>query len=649
MVKLDNVKKVLELDEYNKLKNYIENNNLSEEEKERVINESIKNHIYNENIRSEYNNNNNLKIEVKEKQKNNITVKIDDKIDGVLKNYKNKCNNDLEIAIIRIAKLFDIKTIDAKRIRFENKNYILEIDDYDKYELLSDKLSIEKSSITLEEDIMKIIEYPLEYIENKDDYFIFIIFNMLINNKDISLEKYRLKKNKLGTLNNFIYEEKNKDLTNDDIIFNNKIINYDNLLNCLFKNYFKYFERFLYKIITNYNETKIKEILDLELEQKNNDKNFIINNFEKIKELYKYKLLQIYNKHGIENIEELFKYLDSSVEFGTIIKYNDEFHEIPYGTLEAEEGKYNKRITYDNPDIIKFLNEYYNANKENINPTNIDLTQLFKSVSSINDIMINKYRLNYPLDIFKYEVGSSAEQMEFTALYLETQNIEYNRYVFSMINDNENIIESHFFIIYKNNNKWYYIENALTDFKGIYEYNSLDEAIDTVTSKMIYSKELNPYKELDEKRYILNKIDQLRYNTSLESINKFVLKSNKVDIKNAIFMYKCENEIRKNIIENKFTAYNKDYELIKPSDDIDNPNDYKEEYLKLLKENIMNIRYKSDKEGFFKVNQVGTKEIKEEKVEIVEEKRNYHILFLIIVLILIIIAICFQQLCGKIQ
>lgn len=639
---LEKAKSILELDEFNKLKNQIDSNNYTIEEINNLINEFINDHNYNKNKKNEYNESNNIKIEVIDRDKNNIIVKIYGKNNGILKNYKNKSNNDLEVAFVRIAKLLSINTIDAKRFRFENKNYVLEIDNEYNYEKMSNKLKIEISSITNDDDIKKIIEYPLQYIDNKEDYFKMILFNIIIGNKNISLDSYRIKNNRLLSLDTFIYEDKNKDVGNNDVILNNKIINVDSLLNNLFSNYFSYFEKFLYLYFNKNTINKINEIMICEVQQKEEMIDIIYKRFMTIYKLYNNKIKAVFSKNGINSTYDLYNYLDNNVEFGTTVNINNIVHEIPYGTIEAEEGRNNKRITYDNPDIIYFLNEYYNNYKDRINPSNIDLTQMFKSFSSVNDIMNNQYKFNYPMDIFNYNVASSAEQMEFIVMFLEANNIKYKRLVFSTLVNNV-INESHFFVTYNIDNDWFYFENALTDFKGIYKYNSFDELIDVVISKMIYTKELNPYKEININKYILNEIEKIDMNLKIDDINNMIYNSKKIDISNSIKTYQKENELRKKVIEGHITAHNfdSDYKIIKPEDNYDNNNEYKEEYLRLLKENIFHICYKDENGKYFKVND---KEKEEKKYDLSiidekkEEKQSYSLKYTIIITIIIILS-----------
>ena len=639
---LEKAKSILELDEFNKLKNQIDSNNYTIEEINNLINEFINDHNYNKNKNNEYNESNNIKIEVIDRDKNNIIVKIDGKNNGILKNYKNKSNNDLEVAFVRIAKLLSINTIDAKRFRFENKNYVLKLDNEYNYEKMSNKLKIEISSITNDDDIKKIIEYPLQYIDNKEDYFKMILFNIIIGNKNISLDSYRIKNNRLLSLDTFIYEEKNKDVGNSDVILNNKIINVDSLLNNLFSNYFNYFEKFLYLYFNKNTINKINEIMICEVQQKEEMIDIIFKRFRTIYKLYNNKIKDVFSKNGINSTYDLYNCLENNVEFGTTVNINNIVHEIPYGTIEAEEGRNNKRITYDNPDIISFLNEYYNNFKDRINPSNIDLTQMFKSFSSVNDIMNNQYKFNYPMDIFNYNVASSAEQMEFIVMFLEANNIKYKRLVFSSLVNNV-INESHFFVTYNIDNDWFYFENALTDFKGIYKYNSFDELIDVVISKMIYTKELNPYKDININKYILNEIEKIDMNLKIDDINNIIYNAKKIDISNSIKTYQKENELRKKVIEGHITAHNfdSDYKIIKPEDNYDNNNEYKEEYLRLLKENIFHICYKDENGKYFKVND---KEKEEKKYDLSiidekkEEKQSYSLKYTIIITIIIVLS-----------
>ena len=98
-----------------------------------------------------------------------------------------------------------------------------------------------------------------------------------------------------------------------------------------------------------------------------------------------------------------------------------------------------------------------------------------------------------------------------------------------------------------------------------------------------------------------------------------------------------ENDISV-IVESNFDS---DYKIIKPEDNYDNNNEYKEEYLRLLKENIFHICYKDENGKYFKVND---KEKEEKKYDLSiidekkEEKQSYSLKYTIIITIIIVLS-----------
>ncbi|MEG0617802.1 MAG: hypothetical protein RR294_00320 [Bacilli bacterium] len=615
-------KSILKIDEKNKIRNEIKSKEYTKNEIEDLIEESIKNHIYIENKKNEYNQNKNIEIKIIEKSKKNIKVEVDNNV-GYLKTHKSLTLNDLEIALMKIGKLLELNVVDIKRIKYENKNYILLTSNEKECKTIDKIIQMDKEKNT--KDIIEVIEIPLS-IENskiiKSEYIKMILFNILIDNNNIGLNTYGISDGnnfKLFPITNFLNTEKIKGLNENDIYLNNCICDKYSLLDCLFKNYYEEIGKFINRNFDDKKLKKIEEIFDLELEQKEVKiyKTKIENNFNLIKKYNNKKILEIFRSYSIIDEESLLKYMSNNIEYGTTVEIDSDTYKIPFGALESIEGRNNKKITYDNPEIIAFLNKYYSKHKNEINPTQIEVTQLLKSISTTNFILNKIYSQNYPLDIFNSEVASSNEQIEFEACFLEANNIKVKRFVICIeINsDNKTVItDPHFFLVYLKNDKFYYFENALTDFKGIYEFDTLEHLIDKVISKIIYSKELNPYKNISEfnSKYVLYEIDKILPFKTLEYITKSFKKAKKYNIKNALYLYQCENEIRKNILENIINVYSlKDKEIIlKPSDKINDENEYKVEFIKILSENIMNLIYKSinNNEEYFVIGYNGEKE-----------------------------------------
>ena len=652
-------KNILKLDEINKIKIVAEQNNLSKKEIDSLFEETIKNHFYLENKKNEYNKNKNIAFDIIEKDKQNIKIKLGQNEKAILKSFKPSYLLDLEITYNKIAKLLNINVITSKRIRYDNKNYLLVLKDDDKIRMMNELIKIDPKKIKESDEILRVIQKPLELEESdkfKKDYLIMIIYNIIIGNDNINTDTYGLlEDNTLAPLFSLVYEENNKKLYEDELMINNCIVQKKLLLNCLFENYYSEISKFLYDNLNNKKLEKIFNIIDLEVEQKEAKirKEEIKQIFDTLKQMNNSKLLELYNSYQINDSVSLLKYLRKNVEFGVNVKVEDEFIKIPFGALESTEGKNNSKVTYDNPDIISFLNKYYNKNKEAINPLGLDVSQMLKNISSTSDIINKHYVINYPHDIFKYEVGNSIEQMEFMALYFEINGYEVKRFAFSQITEHNGktiFNDTHYFMCFNDNGIWKWPENALIDFRGIHEYNSIDALVDIVISKIIYNRETNPDKTLDEKKYILKEIPRIDPNLSLNEINEILIKSNNVDIKNALYLYKCENELRKNVLDGQLKVFLKKdiYNEIKP-DEVPDLNEYRAEFIRLLSENIINIVYK-DKysiNDFYTLNTEGKLELSNKKHEIVlvsknveepiKKKKNFKFLILFIILLIIFI------------
>ena len=140
-----NEKNVLKADEINKLKKICEENNYTKKEIDKAVEETIKNHFYVENKKNEIDENKNLSFDILEKDKNNIYIKLETEEKALLKTYKPLSLLDLEVAITKIAYLFDIKVVTTKRIKYENKSYLLILKD--EYQEMSKLISIDRKRI----------------------------------------------------------------------------------------------------------------------------------------------------------------------------------------------------------------------------------------------------------------------------------------------------------------------------------------------------------------------------------------------------------------------------------------------------------------------------------------------------------------------
>ena len=86
-------------------------------------------------------------------------------------------------------------------------------------------------------------------------------------------------------------------------------------------------------------------------------------------------------------------------------------------------------------------------------------------------------------EILKSKIGTCWDQVELERLWFENNNYDFKT-IFSWFEVNrENSLPTHTFLIYEDNNKWYWFENAFGDYTGIHEFNSFDESIKYVKEK----------------------------------------------------------------------------------------------------------------------------------------------------------------------
>lgn len=160
---------------------------------------------------------------------------------------------------------------------------------------------------------------------------------------------------------------------------------------------------------------------------------------------------------------------------------------------------FNEALVFTNIKTPKELNEYMNKN--------ISYGYLGKNnkIYMPNDPNFDKdwldnYILETPYDILSTKVGNCFDQVEFERNWFENNNYEYKTIYNQVLLNYDNSYPTHTFLVYKENNKWYYFENAWEDMKGIHEFNTLEELLEYEYNKYIeFLKEFNITDEEIEK------------------------------------------------------------------------------------------------------------------------------------------------------
>lgn len=375
--------------------------------------------------------------------------------------------------------------------------------------------------------------------------------------------------------------------------------NLDMLLECLFK-YF--YDDINDMIFMNLNKDSYEKILALykwyltpkEYEKAKNDLNIIV---KKLNILNRERKSIEFNNYDINSIEELLKYIDKEIEYGTIVRVKNKKEKIPFGTFESIETD-NKNINFDNRDVINFINEYYSTNKKKINPDNLNITQIIKNITTLSTIINEVYFPNNPLDNLKYRISNSLEQMELIATYLNTKKISYKKYSLSekhIANGKIKLIDTQFIIIANINNNWVYLESLLKSFKGMHSFKTIEDLQKTIFSKLIYFREKNINKDLDINKYVFNDITNINFHKKYTEIINDIEQLKPIYNKEILKIYNLENSIRKEIINGNTTAYLSDFsELNINKREIGIS--LEKSAIKILCDNVLNLIYKNNNE-----------------------------------------------------
>lgn len=97
--------------------------------------------------------------------------------------------------------------------------------------------------------------------------------------------------------------------------------------------------------------------------------------------------------------------------------------------------------------------------------------------------MYEKYSFMTPEEVSKYKKGICVDQTEFERDWFDKNQYEYQVLVIQIKRKNDR--PGHVFLIYKDNNKICWFENAWGSERGIHRYNSYDELINDIKQKFI--------------------------------------------------------------------------------------------------------------------------------------------------------------------
>lgn len=150
--------------------------------------------------------------------------------------------------------------------------------------------------------------------------------------------------------------------------------------------------------------------------------------------------------------------------------------------------------------VINHMNDIVVGYRDKNDNKYIDFTDSFRE----------DYYLQSPKQLLESKIGICFDQVELERELFSKTNVEFRTYFINYGNEEA----AHSFLVYKDDNKYYWFENAWVKYKGIHEYDSKEELFKDVSYKFV-----NTIKDGDINRVKLYVYDKPRYGINY---NKFI-------------------------------------------------------------------------------------------------------------------------------
>lgn len=321
------------------------------------------------------------------------------------------------------------------------------------------------------------------------------------------------------------------------------------------------------------NNSELYDIIDKYKNISNVSEESIVNEYnlqktlhiEKEKQIEEYNNLNNckneFNKKGIYTINDLFKFMNENFEYGGILSLNNERIKLPFGPVNGV-AKNNILIGYNDEyvfrpiidmyikigkdkDLITYVEEQYQEKTGDI----CDLKEYQQIIYEVGEyVQKNMWKQRSISEILIDQISNCYESSYLVGEFFKINKIKYQKYI---VGRYDNIFFSHMFITYQLDDKYYYFEHALNDFKGIFQYNSKQEMEQDIFVKFIYNDNYKLEQEIDFNNYFLKPIDDLDENSGfIEYFNYFsTIESIKLREKNYKILLKLTELVFNEILD----------------------------------------------------------------------------------------------------
>ena len=146
--------------------------------------------------------------------------------------------------------------------------------------------------------------------------------------------------------------------------------------------------------------------------------------------------------------------------------------------------------------------------------------------NNVDNEFSDNYILQSPEQTLKNRVGVCWDQVELERILFEKENIKFDTYF--IVHYDSDKCPTHTFLIYEENNKYYWFEHSWKEFKGIHEYNTELEALKDIKEKFIKAELNNNY---DPMNLCIYKYDKPKYGITCLEFYKHCEKGENIIIK----------------------------------------------------------------------------------------------------------------------
>ncbi len=313
-------------------------------------------------------------------------------------------------------------------------------------------------------------------------------------------------------------------------------------------------------------------------------------------------------KKGIYTLNDLYKYMNDNFEYGGVVLINNKKHKLPFGLVNGP-AKYNKIYNYNDENVFKLIIKMYKnldfdakilnkvLQQYRNNPSEISSSSEYQTIIyEVNNYAQKKlWKHRNVEEILNDQISNCYESSFLVGEFLKLLGINYQKYLMGRY---DNLALTHMFITYEVDNKWYYFEHALRDFRGIYSYNSQSELETDVFNKYMYYDNRELSENLDNNNYFIKRIDDLNLNDNFDAYFKYFNDIDSLKISIGIYhrLVKLTDLVFKKVLEiglvydNNVSMFYNRIELPKQEDSLD-LEVWKRQVHKIIRKHVINIGF----------------------------------------------------------